>query len=152
PFTAQASASERIVLLVELVITLPALRSQINCSSGIPSTSGNNGFKRGSMQLKATSGNSDSNSAVCNPALPSPATAAWFASIIASNNLLGSFVMFARSGSYASRSPRTTNQKINDRSQERQKNNQQHPNNSFAVGEALVANRMDEHPQPNREQ
>jgi hypothetical protein len=46
PFTAHASASERIVLLNGLVMMLPALRNQMNCSPGKPSTFGKSAFKR----------------------------------------------------------------------------------------------------------
>ena len=58
PLTAQASAMERSVLLSVPVIMLPALRSQMKCSSGKPRTPGKKRLKRGSMQVRAMSGNS----------------------------------------------------------------------------------------------
>ena len=75
PFTAHASASERMVLLNGLVMMLPALRSQMNCSPGKPSAFGKNAFRRGSMHVSAMTGNSSAKSAGCKPAELSPATA-----------------------------------------------------------------------------
>ena len=63
PLTAQASASDRIVLLNGAVMMLPAFRSQMNCSPGKPSTFGNNEFNRGSTQVSAITGSSLSYSA-----------------------------------------------------------------------------------------
>ena len=88
PFTAHASASERMVLLNGPVMMLPALRSQMNCSAGNASAFGNSAFNRGSMHVSAMTGSSSAKSAGCRPALASPATARWFASMMASNNLM----------------------------------------------------------------
>ena len=84
PLIAQASAIERMVLLIGPVSTLPAFRSQMNCSSGNPSASGMNRFSRGSMQVSAATG-----SALEKPSSDSEAgepleAALWFASIMAS--------------------------------------------------------------------
>ena len=62
PFTAQASASERRVLLMGLVMMFPALRSQMKCDSGTPSASGSRWLSRASMQVSATSGSASANS------------------------------------------------------------------------------------------
>ena len=75
PLIEHASARERIVLLVGLVMMLPALRSQMNCSSGSPNTSGMSGLRRGSMQVSATTGSESTKSFGCNPAVWSPARA-----------------------------------------------------------------------------
>ena len=69
PLIAHAIASDRMVLLSGPVMIFPALRSQMNCSFGTPSTSGSSGFSRTSMHVSATTGNSLSNSAGCKPAL-----------------------------------------------------------------------------------
>ncbi len=58
PLTAHASASERMVLLNGLVMMLPALRSQMNSSAGSASAFGKKAFRRGSMHVSATTGNS----------------------------------------------------------------------------------------------
>ena len=56
PFTAHASDNDRIVLLVGPVMMLPALRSQMNLSSGTPSRSGMSLLSRASMHVSAASG------------------------------------------------------------------------------------------------
>src|SRR6266536_802011 len=89
PLTAQASVSERIVLLSGPVMILPALRSEMNCSSGTPSISGMSRFRRGSMHVSATMGSASANSAGFNAAFAPAATARWFASTMASNRRIG---------------------------------------------------------------
>ena len=89
PLTAQASASERSVLLSGPVMMLPALRSQMNCSSGTPSISGISRFRRGSMQVRATSGKESAKSDASKFALALAATARWFASMMASSRRMG---------------------------------------------------------------
>jgi hypothetical protein len=84
PLTTQASANDRIVLLSGPVMMFPALRSQMNCSLGTPSTSGSRLLSRTSMHVSATTGSSLSNSDGWTPALWSPATARWLASMMAS--------------------------------------------------------------------
>jgi hypothetical protein len=51
------------VLLAALVITLPALRNQMNCSGRNPRTRGKWEFKRGSMQVKAINGKNEDEAA-----------------------------------------------------------------------------------------
>ncbi len=76
PFTAHASASDRIVLLIVPVIRLPAFRSQMNCSAGNPSTLGNSAFNRGSHARQRNHRQfSFSKSTTRTPAVASPATA-----------------------------------------------------------------------------
>ncbi len=84
PLTAQAKASERMVLESGPVMMLPALRNQMKSSASTPSTFGKSAFNRGSMQVRATTGSSSSKSLGCTPALWSPATARWLASMMAS--------------------------------------------------------------------
>ena len=75
PLTAQASASDRMVLLNGPVMMLPALRSQMKSSAGNASAFGKKAFSRGSMHVSAMTGSASANSAGCRPALASPATA-----------------------------------------------------------------------------
>src|SRR5438034_2425570 len=96
PLTAQARASERTVLLSGPVMMFPALRSQMNCSSGSPSISGISRFRRGSMQVSATSGSASANSDAFRSASVPPPPVRWFASMMASRrrmSYLSSFVV-----------------------------------------------------------
>ena len=63
PLTTHASASERTVLLSGPVMRLPALRSQMNDSSGNPSARGTSAFSRGSMHVSTMAGSASANSA-----------------------------------------------------------------------------------------
>src|SRR5438093_4731427 len=142
PFTAQAMASERIVLLSGPVMMLPALRSQMNCSPGRARTFGNNALSRGSMHVSATTGSSSSKSPGWTPAFWSPAIARWLASIMASNRRIG------LNSSNANRSFRSPNKKIDGRPDEMQKQDYQHPADLFTISQTFIGHRVDEHPNP----
>ena len=58
PLTTQARASERIVLLSGPVMMLPAFRSQMNWSLGIPITSGSSGFRSSGVWVTGSSSRS----------------------------------------------------------------------------------------------
>src|SRR5437879_5131530 len=138
PLTAQARASERMELLSGPVMMLPAFRSQMNWLSGTPSAPGINVLSRGSMHVSATMGSSSAKSAGCTPALASPARARWLASITASkrrmvevslrDRILRCAKSADRRGTYG-----PDNEKVDQRANEVQEKNDQHPGYLFAI-------------------
>src|SRR5437867_7629827 len=154
PLTAQARASERMVLLSGPVMMLPAFRSQMNWFSGTPSAPGIKELSRGSIQVSATMGSSSAKSAGCNPAFASPPRARWLASITASKRrmvelrrrTLSSPQLSDRSGSFG-----PPNEKIDQRANEVQEKYHQHPRYLFAIANPLVGDGVDQHPNPKDE-
>src|SRR5439155_1803756 len=144
PLTAQASASERRVLLSGPVMRLPALRSQMNCSSGTPSISGISRFRRGSMQVNATSGSESANCGVFKFAFVPPATARWFASTMASSRR----IRLLLSRRFALRPP---DEKVDQSAEEMGEEDDQHPRHFLRARDAIVRQTVDQHPDPDCE-
>src|SRR6266480_7926817 len=144
PLTAQASASERMVLLSGPVMMLPALRSQMNCSSGTPSISGTSRFRRGSMQVNATRGSESENSGVFKVAFAPPATARWFASTMASSRR----IRLLPSRRFALG---PSDEKVNQSAEEMGEEDDQHPGHFLRPLDAIVRQAVDQHPDPDCE-
>src|SRR4051812_15578403 len=82
PLMATERANVRVIELIGSKMILPALRSQINLSSGMPRTFGKWRFSRGSMQVSATIGKSDAKGS---RSIDTSPVVRWLASTIVSN-------------------------------------------------------------------